>query len=536
MNVRPCNTTESRISKGAAMRTLAVYVLFACIILLSHQSLRAIDVDSLLEKHMEALGGKERLSEITTTSSFISMDYMGLSGAGRVLYKLPLQCRVDLDLGVIEQKIGFDGLTGWMLDESGKVHEMSAEELKPFINDLFLASYAYLLTDRIPFTSRFVSEEKIDGAIYYQIALYPEGGDSVYIMINAETDMIDYRTSFDTGLRLVTHSTDFRPVDGIVMAWDEKTINIDGPISIHSIADSVLINRDLPDSLFAVPGESGIDFLFEENKDSLVIPIERINKHIYIEVRVNGTGPYKFLLDSGAGKNVLDDSLAHALGLSISGTIASRGIGGFGDIAIAGIDSLNIGGLSLHLKKALTTDLSPFARQSGKPIGGILGFDFFQRFPLRIDFMHNRLTIYNPNLRERLEARGMQDFDVYFQLPVFTAEVNGQKVRLLFDLGAQTGILLRHGSEFYERNKALADTISTFAEIMGVGGASRVKVSALDSIRLGDKVIEHPQALWTRENDDLPFPRFIEGILGISILENCQLFIDYGNKKISFAE
>ena len=109
------------------------------------------------------------------------------------------------------------------------------------------------------------------------------------------------------------------------------------------------------------------------------IPIQVINGHIYIDVMINGKGPFLFLLDTGAsGDGRIDLSLAHSLGINSIGNILNDdGTGKNAKILKKMIvDSLQVGDAKFsnlllygndYSRKVLTT----------KSIDGIIGFYLF---------------------------------------------------------------------------------------------------------------------------------------------------------------
>src|ERR1700759_4425446 len=58
------------------------------------------------------------------------------------------------------------------------------------------------------------------------------------------------------------------------------------------------------------------------------VPIELVGNEIFLRVRVNGSEPLWFGLDTGAGSTVLNTTAAEALGLKLEGSHQSRGAGG----------------------------------------------------------------------------------------------------------------------------------------------------------------------------------------------------------------
>src|SRR5215218_9430208 len=58
------------------------------------------------------------------------------------------------------------------------------------------------------------------------------------------------------------------------------------------------------------------------------IPIELSGNEIFLSLRVNGSEPLWFVLDTGAGSTVISTTAAEALGLKLEGSHQARGAGG----------------------------------------------------------------------------------------------------------------------------------------------------------------------------------------------------------------
>jgi hypothetical protein len=106
---------------------------------------------------------------------------------------------------------------------------------------------------------------------------------------------------------------------------------------------------------------------------------------LIVAARVNGAGPYKFVLDTGTNISLLESSLYHELGLQPAGVTADNVLSGMrlGHLAIAHEISID-GGLSqkevefLEVDGLKRPDLGPSVR-------GVLGENFLRAFDLLID-------------------------------------------------------------------------------------------------------------------------------------------------------
>jgi hypothetical protein len=132
-----------------------------------------------------------------------------------------------------------------------------------------------------------------------------------------------------------------------------------------------------------------------------VVPFTLLpSRHIVVEAKVNGTGPYKLIFDTGAPLNLMSNRLAKAAGATKkrAGGIG-LGFGLFGGVRQVEIDSLQVGGATAKNLPAVVMDhptvraiSDAFEDEVGK-IDGIVGFPFFARFATTVDYQKKQLTL-----------------------------------------------------------------------------------------------------------------------------------------------
>jgi hypothetical protein len=112
-----------------------------------------------------------------------------------------------------------------------------------------------------------------------------------------------------------------------------------------------------------------------------------------IKGRVRGKSLW-FDLDTGALQSVLDLTRARELRLPTAGTVTAHGAGAGGVAALALKPvTIQLGGLSFTAARPLAIDLSHVGSTFQ---GGILGYDFFSRYVVAIDFTTYAVTLFDP--------------------------------------------------------------------------------------------------------------------------------------------
>ena len=89
-------------------------------------------VDQILDKYVQALGGKAAMEKITTTASKGTFDIaaFGASGSAEIWEKAPNKTALKLDIpgfGIVQE--GFNGTVAWAQDPQSGMREKSGAEL-----------------------------------------------------------------------------------------------------------------------------------------------------------------------------------------------------------------------------------------------------------------------------------------------------------------------------------------------------------------------------------------------------------------------
>ena len=115
-----------------------------------------------------------------------------------------------------------------------------------------------------------------------------------------------------------------------------------------------------------------------------------IDNHIYLDVMLNGKGPFRFVLDTG-GSNVVDQAVARELGATAHGSAQGSGVGAPRRSGL--YDRLVAARRKAVLKDQLFATLpvrAGFGVSGSAPVDGIIGAEVFARFVTVIDYAAKR--------------------------------------------------------------------------------------------------------------------------------------------------
>jgi predicted aspartyl protease len=115
---------------------------------------------------------------------------------------------------------------------------------------------------------------------------------------------------------------------------------------------------------------------------------------ILVPVHVNGEGPFRLVLDTGATLTCLDQEVAQRLELPQARGVVGvgAGVGGSGQMSLVRIDSVRVGAARAEGMTGCALDLR-HTDAVGLDIDGLLGLDFLRAFRVTIDFEREVLLL-----------------------------------------------------------------------------------------------------------------------------------------------
>jgi hypothetical protein len=127
------------------------------------------------------------------------------------------------------------------------------------------------------------------------------------------------------------------------------------------------------------------------------LPLRLIqNSLIVVSAQINHSGPFDFVVDTGAQISTVDTSLALQLGLEAEGTTGSGGVATFSRTAFAHVALIQVGDRTVTDSLAVLRDIADL-RAADPRIRGILGDSFLEHFDLLIDNRHKILCLDDTN-------------------------------------------------------------------------------------------------------------------------------------------
>lgn len=151
-------------------------------------------------------------------------------------------------------------------------------------------------------------------------------------------------------------------------------------------------------------------------------------------VTINGQGPFRFIIDTGANRSVISTDLATSLGLAPTGIGDVHAIQGVTQAPLVNLDTFSYGRLDLPTEQLPIMQGRVLAGEQG-----LLGVDGMAGRRLRLDFERRCIEIVPSRRAPRLQGWSMVRGEMRFgHLVVLRGRVNDVDVNIFLDTGSDS--------------------------------------------------------------------------------------------------
>ena len=158
---------------------------------------------------------------------------------------------------------------------------------------------------------------------------------------------------------------------------------------------------------------------------------------IWAPVMINGRGPFRLVLDTGASRSAVNAQVAETIGIApdMAQPVLLRGVTGAVAVATIRVDSFSVGDV------IVTPATLPIMVNALGGADGVLGTDGFADKRVYIDFRHDLITVtHSPATRARSDFITVPLERSSTGLLMVSADVGGVRVHAIIDTGAQATI------------------------------------------------------------------------------------------------
>ena len=247
------------------------------------------------------------------------------------------------------------------------------------------------------------------------------------------------------------------------------------------------------DTVLPEAAEPGLDAPL--GSDALLFASPTTRDHIgrvVVPVMINGQGPFRFIVDTGANHSTISPRLVRDLGLKPAeqASILLDGITGTAQVSFVTIDRLQAGDLTIG-----STDLPVVWAPVMAGADGILGAAGLTEKSLLIDFQNNRVTISRRVETElRANSTRIHGLRSVSGLITLATRVGGVRVLAVIDTGAERtlgNLALRDALRARRLHGVMAQMTSVYGATKEVefGEILVVPPIVIDTLRINDVAV-----------------------------------------------
>jgi len=242
MNVRRLVLALSLVASGVTLAGQAV----------SQQP--QLSVDEIVAKHLDAIGGLERLKDIQTMKKVAKVTMQGRETTTTMYFKRPNMSRQETTVDGKQVINAFDGTTPWIINPHTGFNRpvaVSGAQAASIRED---SSFDSPLVD---YKSRgtiidYVGKEPLGEGEAHHLRVTSASRQVRHLYLDATT-YLELKLAADVGgAKLEQLSSDYRDVEGVKVAHHLKTM-VNGAVQAEMQLESVEFNLPLETALFRMP-------------------------------------------------------------------------------------------------------------------------------------------------------------------------------------------------------------------------------------------------------------------------------------------
>lgn len=255
---------------------------------------------------------------------------------------------------------------------------------------------------------------------------------------------------------------------------------------------------------------------------------------ILLKARLNDLkDSLNFILDTGSGGISIDSTTCDRLKINtVSSDKTIRGIGGIRNVRFALNNTLHLPGLRVDSLNFHINDYEVLSSSYGEHIDGIIGYSFFIRYIVKINYDTSRIFVYSKG-SIKYPRGGHLLKPILNSIPVQMGRVQEQDkgitARFYIDIGAGLSLLL--SSEFVSDSIKFGPKKKILnIQAEGLGGKAQMKLTTVKEFRLGPyRFKKVPAHIFDDDYNITSYP-YLGGLIGNDLLRRFNVIINYEKK------
>ena len=240
------------------------------------------------------------------------------------------------------------------------------------------------------------------------------------------------------------------------------------------------------------------------------------------------------ILDTGSGGISLDSTTAMQLKLStVPSDKTILGIAGIRQVKFIYNQTMHLPGLTVDSLDFHVNDYSILSSVYGDRVDGIIGYSFFSRYIVKVDYDSSRVFVYSKG-SFKYPKGGHLLKPAFASLPIQPAHIiNARDVggRFYFDTGAGLCVLL--STDFAADSSLILPGQKIFStQAEGLGGKANMRLTTVKEIKFGPYRFRRvPTYIFDDDYNVTSYPN-LGGLLGNDIMRRFNVTLNYEHKEI----
>jgi len=241
-----------------------------------------------------------------------------------------------------------------------------------------------------------------------------------------------------------------------------------------------------------------------------------------------------FILDTGSGGISLDSATCAEFHIAVTPSDTSiTGIAGVRKVGFAFDRKLSLPGLTVEHLNFHVNDYEVLSSVYGEKVDGIIGYSFFSRYIVMIDFDSSMIEIHSPG-KISYPKGGTLLHPAFTNLPIQWITIKDKQklgFNFYFDTGA--GLCLLVSEQFAsDSNIFLRRRKPVVTQAEGMGGKLQMRLTIMKEVKIGPyKFHAVPVYLYKDDHNVTSYP-FTGGLIGNDLLRRFNMVFNYPNREI----
>ncbi|MEP6583682.1 MAG: aspartyl protease family protein [Ginsengibacter sp.] len=244
--------------------------------------------------------------------------------------------------------------------------------------------------------------------------------------------------------------------------------------------------------------------------------------------------PLNFILDTGSGAISLDSATTKEFDIPhVPSGRTINGIAGIREVDVSRNNKLTFQGLELDSLDFYINDYDILSSVYGEKIDGIIGYSFFSRFVVKLNFDSLQLEIYTPG-KINYPRGGFLLHPLFTALPIQPLTVKDErKVNANFYIDTGAGLCFLMSKQFEKDSAVLKKRRRPISvQVQGLGGKKEMLLTIVNQLQIGPyKFRKVPTNILDDEFNATSYP-FLGGLIGNDILRRFNLILNYPKREI----